>query len=253
MKSLNLLKSAVIGTALTSLAFVAQPFQSASAVTLTHVSSEDTSVLPDGWESLNWVVEGKVGSISTWEFALENSSYQVQNNFNWTWQNGALVNWSLDWDGSTVTFNIGNNTLSYNSLTSPLSFDGFYLWTRATQHNTVAEGTSVYLAVNQVNGTTLGSLATSSAVAPSGGLTDIAKEWYSSDTAINSLGGVMSISWDPAARNPQTAGANSRIGFKIVGFNLPQPVPEPGVTLGLLLLGGLGVASRMNKNAQNRD
>jgi hypothetical protein len=223
-----------------------------SATTLKFIGDESDfgEDSPPEWTDLNWTVEGKIGG-NTWEIALEDGDYNVKNNQNFKWQDNQPVPWKLDWDQTKqkLTFELGSNSaFSYTADTTITDFTGFYLWTRATtQTNRVEADTKIDLKVTEING--MGVSASSSATAPltSGTTTAITKNFFQSDTAIQSMEGEVLIDWP--SFNPQSKNASSRIGFKIQGYSTPQfefappSVPEPSALLGLLGIGTFGLST----------
>jgi hypothetical protein len=255
----NKIITPAIGAILLSLTLISQP---AKATNLSLVSTQDTPIPPAGWDDLGWIVEGRAGvkGKGDWEVKLSEYQYdpiaQKENHVNplagdtidWDWQNGVDVPWLLEWDGNKVKYTFGNKpTIDYVSNTG-LPLDAFYLWTRATtttSPNLVGDGTEMLLkvtGVKEVGATsfTIVSGVESSAVAPiTNNVTNITKNWFVSDKPIAALQGIARMSWDLADPNPNQKNARSRVGFKIVGFDLEEStsVPEPGVIFGLLAVG----------------
>jgi hypothetical protein len=260
MKSIII--SAAIGAILTTLSWGSQPV---SATNLKFVGEGDTVTETKEWTDLNWVVEGKVGTPGTWELALENNKYEVQSGTErqWNWVNNEKVPWQLDWDSSNrqVKFTLGfdwrKQVSFFNANSSTNEFNGFYLWTRAqTASNRVDPGTKISLEVTEVKSIndsifTPVSGIFSSATAPFTSQA-ITKNFFSSDESIASLKGFISISWT-SSFNPQAKGANSRIGFKIKGYNRPVAVPEPASILGLLAVSSIGFSSTLKRKKANTE
>ncbi|WP_342747360.1 choice-of-anchor W domain-containing protein [Hydrococcus rivularis] len=240
--------------------------QAASATNLQFVGEGDKPTETQEWTDLNWAVEGKVGSLSTWELALQNNKYQVQSGTErqWNWVNNEQVPWQLDWDSSNrqIKFTLGSDLrkqVSFFNANSVMNeFNGFYLWTRATTTlNMVDPGTKISLEVTEVKGIndsifTSVSGISSSATAPStSNQTAITKNFFSSNESIASLKGFVSMSW--TSNNPQAKGANSRVGFKIKGYNRPVAVSEPASILGLLAVGTIGASSTLKCKKANTE
>lgn len=255
MKTTVIMATVVFSASVAGLAGLSKPV---SAASLSFVSQGDAT--PDGWTNLNWTLEGRAGvaGAGDWEFGIKDgAATSPAAQFNWTWNNSQAVAWSLDWNGTTALFSIGNQSIAL-AQPNPSSdiFNGFYLWTRATTADgQVDPGTNISLQVNAVNGESV-TPASSSATAPTSG-TEITKNYFSSDTFISSLSGIASMSWLDDAVNPQQERARSRVSLRIEGFDTgerptqvppTESVPEPASLVGLLLLGALGAASGVKRN-----
>jgi hypothetical protein len=250
MKTTIAIATAALGTSVVGWAGLSEPV---SAASLSFVSQGDAT--PAGWTNLNWTVEGRAGvaGAGDWEFGIKDgTASNTAAQLNWTWNNSQEVAWSLDWDGTTALFSIGNQSIALAQPNPPSDiFNGFYLWTRATTADgQVDPGTNISLQVNAVNGESV-TPASSSATAPTSG-TEITKNYFSSDTFISSLSGIASMSWLDDAVNPQQERARSRVSLRIEGFDTgerptddstTESVPEPTAIAGLLVLGALGAAS----------
>ena len=183
------------GASVLGLGVLSQP---AAAIDLTFLGE---GITPPDLTNLNWTVEGRAGSqgFADWEFATEedgNNQTTVEQ-LNWDWQNGQDVLWLLTWDGNTVSFTLGGQTIAFYQDNPPAkSLDAFYLWTRATtKSGTVDPGTKIFLEVNEVNGIEVDPVS-SLATAPVGeGNTNITKNYFASDTSITSLSGIANMSW----------------------------------------------------------
>lgn len=231
----------------------------ASAVNFTKFSDADVPSL-SGWTDLGWKLEGRAGvkGYGDWEIGIgENiDPLTPTEQLTWDWDNGETVNWELNWDGSTVNFTFDNRPeLSYTStVDNSLNFDSFYLWTRATtKTGKVAPHTEIYLEVTEfqelgaVDFTKVSNIFSFATAPESSDETDITKNWFTSDREIAALKGIVRMSWDENAVNPNQARARSLVGFKIVGYdNNPEPtsVPEPGIVLGLLSVSGVALMQK---------
>lgn len=233
--------------------------QSASAVTLTPkgdisvVASNSPVVnhIPTDWDDLGWMVEGRIGGTRTWEYTIkeyEAVSVAGDPQFHVNWENNVALDWSLDWNGTRADFTIGSNTVSYDTGNSPVDFDGFYLWTRATtKTNKVDPGTNVFFEVDTVNNQSVIPVFSSATSPDVNNKTSWSKNYFSSDTIIISMSGTAKISWDSDDVNPFAANAQSRLGLKIVGFKTPdtsQTTPEPTAIFSLIGIGALGIISK---------
>jgi len=234
------------GASVLSFGMLSQP---AAAIDLTFVSEGDT--VPEGWTNLNWTVEGRAGAkgFADWEFSTkEDDIHTTVEQLQWNWQNDQEVPWLLNWDGNTVSFTLGGQTIAFYQDNPPAkSLNGFYLWTRATtKSGKVDPGTEILLNVNAVNGIAVAPVS-SSAIAPLGeGNTTITKNYFASDTSITSLSGIANMSWLEGSPNPNLENARSRVGLKIEGFSYAS-IPEPGAVAGLVAMGMFGVTSVLRR------
>jgi len=232
------------GASVLGLGLLSQP---AAAIDLTFVHEGDA--VPPGWTNLNWTVEGRAGAkgFADWEFSTkEDDIHTTIDQLEWNWQNDQEVPWLLNWDGNTVSFTLGGETIAYYQENPPAqSLNGFYLWTRATTASgKVDPGTKIFLEVNEVNGIAVDPVS-SFATAPVGeGNDDITKNYFASDTSITSLSGIANMSWLEGSPNPNLANARSRVGLKIEGFSYAS-VPEPGTVAGIVGIGLFGVSSAL--------
>lgn len=157
------------------------------------------------------------------------------------------MNWSFNWEGTTASFTVGDQTISY--MASPPAgslFEGFSLLTNVkTETDFVEPGTQLDLVVNSVNGVNVDNIFAQS-IAPQVG-SDLQQLFFESDEALFNLTGTARVSWDRL--NPNQAKARSRVDFQIVGFNTSQPsaIPEPSSLFGLLTIGTLMAVSGLIK------
>lgn len=224
--------------------------QPAAAIDLTFVHEGDT--VPEGWTNLNWTVEGRAGAkgFADWEFSTkEDDIHTTVEQLQWNWQNDQEVPWLLNWDGNTVSFTLGGQTIAFYQENPPAkSLDGFYLWTRATtKSGKVDPGTEILLNVNAVNGIAVDPVSSSAIAPPGEGNTDITKNYFASDTSITSLSGIANMSWLEGSPNPNLENARSRVGLKIEGFSTSTSVPEPGTVAGIVAMGMFGVTSVLRR------
>lgn len=223
--------------------------ESALAIDLKFVQQGDA--VPTDWINLNWTMEGRAGAkgVADWEFATkEDDVHKTVGQLNWDWQNDQQVPWTLKWDGHTVSFILDGQTIAFYQENPPAeSFNGFYLWTRATtESGKVDPGTKILLEVNSVNGIDVDPVWSSATAPDVDGYTNITKNYFASDTPITSVSGIANMSWLKGAVNPNVANARSRVGLKIEGFSFPStPVPEPSTGVGIVAIGLLGVGLRL--------
>jgi hypothetical protein len=262
MKPLNLLKSVAVGTALTSVAFFAQ---AASAITLTPVTESFAFDPANGW-TIDATAQGRAGVLGTGDWELGGFDDAIPNGVTptsqaqWVWGDNESVSWLLNVDQTTglASFKMWTATQSRTvNLGASDGFNGFGIVTSsqsATKSNGsywVAPDTTMSLTVNQINGQNINPFTTSAtSLDPIG--KDIGLNYFALSENSYSLSGTLFMDW--LSVNPQATSARSRVQFEVKIFDRPsQSVPEPGVTLGLLLLGGLGVASRLSQKAQNKN
>ncbi|MDJ0732883.1 MAG: hypothetical protein QNJ47_02160 [Nostocaceae cyanobacterium] len=246
-----------LGTTFAGLTFASQ---SALAINITQSISynqeitQEQRIAPDGWTDLGWKVEGRAGAAggADWEFGVRpsNDSQPVEQ-LEWDWINGQEVRWNLTWDKSNqkVSFQLDNkNPIDYTLSNIDSLFNGFYLWTRATTvQGKVDPGTNVYIEVNNVNGENVNPLFSTTTATNQEGFTSLRETYFLSDREIDTLSGILKMSWEDGAVNPQKANARSRLGLKVKGFSVAS-IPEPGSIFGLLVIGALGIGSVVNRN-----
>ncbi len=265
MTKTSLLSKAVVlgATLLGSLSLTT----SASAITIQRVTPAPN------WTNLRWKVEGRAGadpnppvnsSQDDYELAIGPNGAQsdLVTQQDWVWDNGQDVDWSLNWDSSTVSFQFGNlASISYQPTTSTNVFNGFYLLTksqvqiRANDPNSYVDpDTTIDFLVKTLNGesvtdqfaNSIFSSATSVNTTPT-----LNQPFFASDVPITSLSGTVKMSW--INRNPQTGNGRSFVDFQIRGFNIKDSasIPEPTSTLSLLALGTLfAIAALKRQNNQ---
>lgn len=240
---------------------------SASAINLTKV---ETMVQPSDWTKLGWAAEGRAGARggADYEYAIGSNGAKSDNTGqiyrDWT-NNGENVNWSLNWNGTIVSFMIGTKTISYDPIGNLSNFGGFSLETQAiTELGKVDPGTKMFFSVTQANGTNILNDVSSTSIAPISGK-DSEEIFFSSDESILSLAGIARMSWDTGDVNPNAKAARSRLYFKIRGFDTGdhspddsvsrvavsvQSVPEPSSIVSTLVLGAFGVSSLMKRRQE---
>lgn len=137
-----------------------------------------------------------------------------------TWGNGNLVDFMLEYTGSAVRYIVGNQTLSTNVFSGPVT--DIFLRTRAADKSTMALSDLVF------NGKTIGSLFSSGL-----GSSDVDYLQISNITTPFTLTGKSLMSWTG------TQPMRSNVAYQIkVGTTPTQSVPEPG-TVGALLAAGV--------------
>lgn len=242
--------SVALGITAISLAFAAP----ASAATLTQIDER-----PE--DSLGWKVEvraGQAGTSGTYEGAIGPNGADADRfaDFQWQWENGEAVDWMLNWDGSVATFDFGGKVIASDSLSPEGPFDGIGILTKAiATEGRVESGTTMDLIFQTVNGMDVEAFSSSTA----GGV-EFEEKFFLSDEPISTISGLATLTWD--SLNPNLNNAQSRVAFKIEGFDsMPgetgpigggsdTAVPEPASILGLLAVGAVGAGSLKRRHAE---
>lgn len=237
-------------SALTAVGCTMASFSISSIATAVELSLVEST--PTDWIDLEWKAEGRAGAFEfeDYEFAIGPNGAQADNTgqIYRDWENGGDVNWRLDWDGTTVLFTVGEETISYTASTpSGAVFDGFSLLTNVkTEAGFVEPDTHLELTVNTVNEMSVDNVFLES-IAPEMGA-DLQKFYWESNEIISSLAGTTRLSWN--SLNPNGSRARSRVDFQIVGYDINADsthIPEPTTTAGLLTMGGLMALSKLKK------
>ncbi|MFM2063695.1 MAG: hypothetical protein RLZZ507_3366 [Cyanobacteriota bacterium] len=246
--------------ALVTLGLLITPHQ-AKAVTITPLTSQDATpgfddtdfnlLLDNGDFKELFVAEGRIGnnagngtqelSINQDVQALINPGQPVvQDQLNWV--NGKLWDFSLQYDGSQVTYKLfesGNSTatktLYSTQFTGPAT--DIFLRTRARDNNSSTTSNSITLSDLVFNGTSIGNLSSLGSATR-----DIDYLHLSNITTNFTLTGKTSFNWTG------TAPTNSHLAFQIKVGTSPKStsVPEPG------MLGGICLAVTMSAAVSRR-
>jgi hypothetical protein len=149
-----------------------------------------------------------------------------------TWVSGQILDFSLEYTGSKVTYKVGNQTLS----SSTFSGDVTDIFLRTFSNVAGSKSTLSNLAFN---GTSIGSLE--SAFGKSSDIdylqiTDVATPFK--------LTGKTSFTWTG------TAPRNSNLAYQIkVGNSPSKDVPEPGMVAAMVVAGAAGAINKRKKQA----
>ncbi|NJR16478.1 MAG: PEP-CTERM sorting domain-containing protein [Calothrix sp. CSU_2_0] len=143
-----------------------------------------------------------------------------------TWVNGGLVDFSLIYDGSKVTYKVDNQTLISQQFSGGVT--DIFLRTNAS-----LVGSKTSLKNLFFNGTSIGNLESSAVTARD---TDYLQ--ISQVTAPFTLTGKSSFSWTGARPS------NSNLAFQIKVGNSPKAVPEPGMVSAIVGVGTIGYKRR---------
>ena len=205
----------------------------ASAIRLSFICSETqlTRLLP----SPAFVAEGQIGNIALnggAEFDVDQDEPTDTNSqVDFVWSNGEHQPFSLTYDGSTVSYTVGEETLESN-ITG--SFKDLFIYTRAAE-----EGSSTLLdnLLLKDSSMTL-SISGISATDTNGGLSIV--HIYDIGSSFT-LTGNTTLSWSDSPQSPSDIGYQIQVG----NVESPQAVPEPSTVLGLLLsTGALALGTR---------
>jgi LPXTG-motif cell wall-anchored protein len=114
-----------------------------------HFSDDQSLIaaLPDS--NIEFVAEGRIGDMSgnaTHELNIHTPTYNIEDDFwNFDWRNnGVPVPFELDYDGSTVTFTVDGEELTYANVT-PGQITDMIIRTRATENNSGIMVNNLYL------------------------------------------------------------------------------------------------------------
>ncbi|MBD2625006.1 choice-of-anchor W domain-containing protein [Trichormus variabilis] len=232
----------------------------AKAVTFTPLTSQDATpgfddadfnlLLNNGDFKELFVAEGRIGNNGTGgngerELGINRDVKAVTNpgqpvaQGNFTWGNGKLWDFSLEYDGSKVTYKVldGNQTISLTSQEFSGSVNQIYLRTLA--NNTGNSQNAVSLTNLVFNGTSIGSLASTSTSTSK----DLDYLGLSNISSPFTLTGKTALSWLGAAPS------RSNLAFQIKVGTSPQSesVPEPGMLGGICLAATMGAAVSKKK------
>ncbi|MBE9227914.1 PEP-CTERM sorting domain-containing protein [Phormidium sp. LEGE 05292] len=147
-----------------------------------------------------------------------------------TWQNGGLVDFMLEYTGSLVKYTVGNQLLSTNAFSGPVT--DIFFRTRAASNSTMTLSNLLF------NGVGISSLSSSGI-----GTSDIDYLQISNITAPFTLTGKSLMSWTGTRPN------NSALAYQIKVGTTPQveSVPEPGTVGALLAAGVLSVGLKKKR------
>ncbi|WP_016949871.1 choice-of-anchor W domain-containing protein [Anabaena sp. PCC 7108] len=231
----------------------------AKAVTFTPLTSQDATpgfddadfnlLLNNGDFKELFVAEGRIGNNGTGgngerELGINKDvaiggAPVAQGNF--TWGNGKLWDFSLEYDGSKVTYKVldGNQTISLTSQEFSGPVNQIYLRTFANKGNTSNLQNAVSLTDLVFNGTSVGSLASASTSTSK----DVDYLGLSNISSPFTLTGKTALSWVGAAPS------RSNLAFQIKVGTSPQSesVPEPGMLGGIFLAATIGAAVSKKK------
>lgn len=198
----------------------------------------------DGKFQEDWVAEGRIGGPTTFEQGIVNWTTNTTNNTpataHFNWPNGTAVSFSVTYDtanNGTLTYQLdGLAPLVVTNITESVrvpEINHLFLRTRSNRSDT-----SVILQDLQIGGMSYAGNLTSS------GAGDVDYLQISDLNVPFTLTGKAILSWE--GNSP----TQSNLAFQIKGgYNVPMGVPEPASVLGLLAVGGLGLATKRSKQS----
>lgn len=202
------------------------------------------ALIDNGEFSELFVGEGRIGDrgkAATYELSINDDVEKgakpvTQSQFDWA--NGEEYDFTLEYDGNTVNYMLGGQTLSTNDFSGPIN--SIFFRTSAGKQTTTALTNLMF------NGTAIDDLISSD--------TDRRDIDYLQLDDISSsftITGKASISWDSQGTKPNTK--NSLNAFQIkVGNSPATSVPEPGTIGAIFITGmtGLGLSKKKKKDEE---
>lgn len=176
-----------------------------------------------GWDiDIGFVAEGRIGDRSggaTFELDVGSDTGGGFNTAQFNWVNNTSYAFSLNFDGTTATFNVGGTAVSYNAFSITDEFDGLAIRTSAY------EGQSILFTGLDLDGTSIGSFSNVSTATGS----DRDVVWLLLSDFGDLAGGFVltgnvALAW---TLNPDPNLNQSRLAFQIKGADAPV-VPIPG-------------------------
>ncbi len=236
---------------ITALGLLIAP-NSAQAMTLVNNTSftdaDFQQQIKDGDFSELFVAEGRIGNnngkenYGERELGINTATGANVEAGDLTWGNGNVYDFSLMYDGSKVTYELGGKTLTSTEFSG--SVNNIFLRTTGqidNKKNNDSYNNFVTLKDLVFNGKSIGSLSSS------GGATrDVDYLQIKDISAPFTLTGKTSMSWTGSAPN------NSNLAFQIKVGNSPASVPEPG-TIGAIFITGMTGLSLSKKKQTDEE
>ncbi|WP_439341614.1 putative Ig domain-containing protein [Vacuolonema iberomarrocanum] len=182
-----------------------------------------------------WSVEARSGGRSTYEVAIGPNGAQadLHEQMEYVWQNGQDVLWSLEQQGSQVVFTMAGKSIRYPAADTA-ALNAFSLLTKVNTKNAskVSPGTSMAVSIQSVNGEAVSEPITLASVGPENGQ-DLDELFFSLDGTATTITGTMRLSWPTEGVNPYQKNSQSRVTFKLSGYQASsQPLnPPTGIDL----------------------
>lgn len=231
--------------------------QPAGAALMSEVFNADTSSAADdfdvdGYNPLPFENQGRIGDqdgTAEWELNVgENSTdSDAFSQANRSWPNDDPESFSLNFDGTTATASVGDDTVSYSGFGDLSGMNSLLIRTA-----TPGEGTAVRFTDLTLDGKTVGTDGTYSNVYDDDAEeTNRLVQWlgiYGAGDLSDSftLEGKVALAWSGDAPG------GSNLAFQVKGAEGPQAVPAPA-TLAMLGAGllGLGAVARTRRHMQS--
>lgn len=238
-----------LGVAAVGLLMAPNSAQAVSFVNRTDLENNDkafNALIDNGQFSELFVAEGRIGDrgkAATYELSINDDIQKKQGlpvtEEQFDWENGETYDFTLEYNGSTVNYMLGNQTLSTNEFSGPIN--SIFLRTSA------GKKTSTSLTNLMFNGTAIDDLISSDTHYRDIDYLQLNNISSSSFT----ITGTASMSWQETEETINTK--NSLNAFQIkVGNSTPASVPEPGTIGAIFITGmsGLGLSKKKKKEEE---
>lgn len=236
-------RNSLFALGITAIGLLTVP-NSAQAMTLVNntnfTDADFNSSIQNGEFSELFVAEGRIGDrgkAATYELSINDDVAKGAapvTTEQFDWGNGTEYDFSLEYDGSTVSYMLGGQSLSTQNFSGPINSIFF--------RTSAGANTSTSLSNLVFNGDAIGNLISSEA-----GSRDIDYLQLNDISEPFKITGKASISWQG------TAPKNSLNAFQIkVGNSTPVSVPEPGTIGAIFVTGitGLGLSKKKKRNEE---
>lgn len=221
--------------------------QSARAVTLvnntSYTDADFREQIENGEFSELFVAEGRIGNradngekeLKINGDVVDGAKVSEETQFNWG--NGTLYDFSLMYDGSKVTYELGGKTLTTTEFSG--SVNSIFFRTAAQENKSNHYNKSVTLQDLVFNGESIGSVSSSG-----GENRDVDYLQIKDISTPFKLTGKTSMSWE-GEKNPMRS--NLAFQIKVGNYSSTASVPEPGTIGAIFITGITGVGLRKKK------